>query len=872
MTAVTAVGAISMRTKTTIRLLASVSLASVIIAGGANAQTMAAGASAEIDEVVVTGARGQPRTVQDSPVPIDVLSAEDIKAVSYTDTNDILKTLVPSYSLARQPISDGATFIRPATLRGLSSDKTLLLVNSKRRHRAALVSIGGDGSQPSDAATVPASALKTVEVLRDGAGAQYGSDAIAGVINFILKDNSSGASLTAMAGQYYERDGEEVTITGNIGLPLTENGFISISGEYSTAQPTSRGVQYCNVGIPNLAPGFCVDTYAAQNPGFAAVVKRPVVQKWGQPEMEAARFFVNSGIEFENGSKLYAFANYSNSDAKQDFNYRPPVGVGSTGTLVDDVVRLQNGSTFAFNSIWPGGFTPQFFGQVTDYSVTGGYKGEWGEKLSYDFSSRYGRNKISYTLTDTFNPSMGPTSPEEFYDGDLISSEYSFNADFAYEIGGPFAKPAVVAFGAEFRNETYEIVPGDLASYVAGPFATPDPFDFCTNEATVAQRTLRPTAPQGMGINCAVASDPVYTTLPVGSNGFPGNTPAYSGELSRESYAAYVEASADITEDLFATVALRAENFSDFGDTFDYKLAARYEFTEDFGVRGSVGTGFRAPTPGQLFTTNVSTRVDNGVTIASGLFPASNAVSMFLGAEELGPEKSFNVSLGFTATLFEKLNLTVDFYQIKLEDQFYAVTPITVTPAIRAQLVSAGVPGADTIGQVQFFQNAFDSTTKGLDIVGTYNIGWESGQTTRLMASFNYNKYKIDTIPTFFDAEAVFDFENSAPRWRSVWTASHEVGPFVLMGRANIWGPYKNQYSSGNPVRQKWDPIVQVDMEATWHVTEAHSLTLGARNVFDKFPDPDRTGESGTNGRVYRSDTVPDWQGGFVFVRATANF
>lgn len=860
-----------MKKQIRISLLAGVSLATLFSASVSFAQTTAA-ATSEIDEVVVTGSRALPRTVQDSPVPIDVLSQDDIKAVSYTDTNDILKTLVPSFTLARQPISDGATFIRPATLRGLSSDKTLLLVNSKRRHRAALVTIGGDGSQPPDAATVPASALKSVEVLRDGAGAQYGSDAIAGVINFLLKDNSSGGQLNVSAGQYYEEDGEEIVVSGNIGLPLFSNGFISVSGEYSTAQPTSRGKQFCNVGIPNLAPGFCVDTYAAANPAFAAVVKRPVVQKWGQPEIEAFRAFVNSGYEFDNGSELYAFANYSNSDSKQDFNYRPPVGVGSTGTIVDDVVRLQNGSTFAFNSIWPGGFTPQFFGQVTDYSLTGGYKGDFTDKFSYDLSARYGRNKISYSLTDTFNPSMGPTSPKQFDAGDLISSEYAFNADFAYEIGGPFATPAVVAFGAEFRNEGYEIVPGDLPSYVAGTFATPDPFDFCTNEATVAQRTLRPTAPQNAGINCAVASDPVYTTLPVGSNGFPGNTPAYSGELSRESYAAYVEASADLTEALFATVAFRAENFSDFGDTFDYKVAARYELTEDLGIRGSVGTGFRAPTPGQLFTTNVSTRIENGATIASGLFPATNAVSQFLGAEELGPEKSFNVSLGLTATLFDSLNITVDLYQITLEDQFYAVTPITVTPAIRAQLISAGVPGADTIGQVQFFQNAFDSTTTGLDVVATYNIGWENGQTTRLMGSFNYNKYKIDTVPAFFDKEAVFDFENATPRWRSVLTASHEVGPFTFMGRANVWGPYENQYSVAIPVVQKWDPIVQFDLEASWQVTEMHKLTVGARNVFDKFPDPDRTGESGTNGRIYRSDSLPDWQGGYYFVRASANF
>ncbi|WP_269716825.1 TonB-dependent receptor plug domain-containing protein [Caulobacter sp. NIBR2454] len=844
-------------------LLAGISTAAVLMGSAAMAQTDI------IEEVVVTGSRGKPRTVQDSPVPIDSFSAEDIKATGFTDTNDVLKTLVPSYTLARQPISDGATFIRPASLRGLSTDKTLMLINSKRRHRAALVTIGGDGSQAADAATIPSTALKSVEVLRDGAGAQYGSDAIAGVINFILKDDAEGGSLIAQAGQFYEKDGEGILVSGNIGMPLTENGFANLSFEYTTDQPTSRGRQYCNVGIPNVANGFCVDTYAATNPVFAANVKRPVVQKWGQPESEAFRAFLNTGLELGNGSKLYAFANYSKSHAKEDFNYRfPAMGQAQ----LDNPIRLQDGSIFRFATYWPGGFTPQFFGDVTDYSLTGGWKGDITDKLSYDLSGRFGYNKIAYKLTDTMNPSMGPASPEEFHPGDLISEEAAVNADFVYELGGFTPEPVTVAFGGEYRKETYKIITGDVPSYEAGRWSTADPYDFCTNEATVSQRTLRPTAPQTAGINCASASDPVYTSLAVGSNGFPGYSPDYSGKLSRDSYGVYVDASTDLTEQLFVQASVRAEDFSDFGSTLDGKLAAMFKITPTFGLRGSVGSGFRAPTPGQLFTTNVSTRVENGLTIASGLFPASNAVSQFLGAEELGPEKSTNFSLGFTATLFDGLSLTVDAYYIKIKDMFYAVTPITVTPAIRTQLIAAGVPGADTIGQVQFFQNAFDSSTRGIDVVATYRFNWENGQSTNLMGSFNYNKPKVDKVAAFFDREYVHDYENGTVRWRGAVTATHDIGKFTLMGRANVWGPYKNQFSVALPIVQEWDPVVQFDTEISYDVTENYRLTLGGRNIFDKYPDPDATGESGTNGRIYRSDTLVDWQGGFYYAKFTATF
>jgi iron complex outermembrane receptor protein len=838
----------------------------------------AAETASEIETLIVT-ARGKPRTVLDSAVPVDSFSESDLKSAAFTDTNDILKTLVPSYTLAREPISDGATFIRPASLRGLPTDKTLFMVNGKRRHRSALVSIGGTGSQAPDAATIPASALKNVVVTRDGAGAQYGSDAIAGVIDFQLKDSPSGGSLTAQYGQFYLGDGEDVLVTGNLGVPLGDSGFVNGTFEYTSQNQVNRGRQYCNVGIPNQSAGFCVTSYAAANPSYGALIT-DYVQKWGQPDAEALRGVINAGYDISDSMSLYAFANYSKSKATEYFNYRPPVSNAVNATPI----RQKDGTIFLFSSIFPAGFTPMFGGDITDYSLAGGLKGKLGNGLQYDFSGRYGNDKLVYTLWDTVNPSMGPASPKSFYVGSLVSTESAANADFAYDYAlAGLNTPVTLNFGAEYRKEGYEIGAGDVPSYVAGTYAVPNPYGFCnttTHTATAAGLALPATA----GLNCAnyladatdgfAGIEPTYNALAVGSNGAPGSPPSYAGKLTRDSYAGYLEASANVTEAWYLDAAVRGEHFSDFGSTWNGKLATQYQLTDNFGIRGSIGSGFRAPTPGQLFTTNVSTRVENGAIIASGLFPAANPVAQFMGAKELKPEKSLNIAAGFTASLFDGLSLTVDAYSIKIKDQFYATTPITVTASIKAALLAANVPGADTIGQVQFYQNAFDSTTTGVDVVATYKVNWANGQSTSFTASGNYNKFKIDKVfsAQFFDAEGVFDFENAQPRWRSVLSASHEIGKFKAVARANIWGPYKNMFSVANPVVQKWDPEVFVDTEFSYKATDTYTVSVGARNLFANYPDVDKTGESATNGRLYRSDAVVDWQGGFWYLKATATF
>lgn len=833
------------------------------------------------DEIIVTGSRGKPRALTDSPVPVDVIPASELDNVAFTDTNDILKTLVPSYSLTRQPISDGGTFIRPAQLRGLPTDKTLVLVNSKRRHRAALVQIGGSGTQGPDIATIPAVALKSVEILRDGAASQYGSDAIAGVINFILKDNSEGGKFSGEIGQFYEGDGFTTTLGANIGFGLGEKGFLSLSGEYAKADATSRSEPYCeswactDINDPAFATGgsfddtlagYSLESYTAgladANIGFG-----DVVQPWGIPNSEALRFFANFGYELSPSAELYGFGNYSKSEADGSFFYRYP----GNGTIEDYV--LEDGSLWSPLEIFPGGFTPRFSGEVFDMSILGGARGEFENGLTWDISGRFGENEIQYTLENTINPSLGPDTPTSFRPGDLINSETQVQADFTKEFDTGLASPLLFAFGASFLDESYELVGGDEASYIAGDFATSDPFGFCTMSTTFV------TLANGNVVDCSDGAT-VYRASGVGSNGFPGYSPAFSGEYTRDSYAVYGDLSADVTDKLFLQGALRYEDYSDFGSELVWKVAGQFDLTDTFGLRSSIGTGFRAPTPGQQGTTNVSTRLPNGFPVATGLFPATGPVAQALGAEPLKPETSTNFSIGATSA-FGDLDVTLDFYQIKLKDRVNAISTQDVSsdPTAGAAydnflaLESAGVAGAASIGGVFYFTNAFDTKTTGVDLVVTYPFEWDNGSTTKLTGSLNYNKSEFDgNVDALFNTESQFDFENGLPDIRAVLTATHDVGNFSFLGRANYYGSYENS-NGGSTITQiqEFDPEVQFDIEGAYTFMENYRLAIGARNVFDGYPAPGEIGET-CCGRIYRSDSIVDWQGGYYYSKFTATF
>ena len=870
------------------RLLAGFVGAPLAVGAFALSAGIASSASAEeLEEVVVTGSRAKPRTVEDSPIPVDVFSQAELEEVGYTDSNEVIKSLVPSFSIGRQPISDGATFIRPAALRDLPTDKTLVLVNNKRRHRAALVTIGGSGTQGPDIATIPMSAIKSIEVLRDGAGAIYGTDAIAGTINFLLKDNSEGGSLSVDMGEYSEGDGTSVTVRGNIGLPLGDSGFLSISGEAYEADPTYRGEQYCQ-------SWFAVPGCVGQNGTYTSFVENgradrvaasqeasyvnnfanasldttgDIVQPWGRPNEKRSGIFYNAAVPVSNG-EIYSFGNYTTSEADGSFFYRYPFN----GTIEN--LRTQDGSVYSPLELFPGGFTPRFFGEVTDVSVVGGWKGDISSDMTLDVSARYGSNEIDYVLANTINPSLGDTSTQtRFRNGDLTNTEFQLQADFAYAL----SDAATLAFGLSYIDEEYEIGGGEPASYESGPYSVQDPWGFCDGDnPTDAGAAV---IANGSTLDCADSSDPVYRVVGVGSNGFPGYSPAFSGTYSRDSYALYGEISGDVSDAFSYQAALRYEDYSDFDSEVIGKVAGIYKVSDAVAIRGSFGTGFRAPTPGQQGTTNVSTRLPNGFPVATGLFPAGGPIAQALGATALEPETSTQYTVGLVLS-GERASITVDAYVINLDDRFNSVSTqdVSTDPTSGAAfanfqaLEAAGVAGANSIGGVFWFTNAFDTSSKGVDVVATMPFDFDNSS-GKLTASLNYNKTEFESeVSEFFNSESTFDFINNTPNTRWILTYNHYMGDISLMGRVSYFGESDNQNGNGAGAEfQEWSAVTFLDVEAAYQVTEQIKVMIGGRNITDEYPDKDELGDD-CCGRLYDSGATIDWQGAYYYGRVSFDF
>ncbi|WP_240002436.1 TonB-dependent receptor plug domain-containing protein [Oleisolibacter albus] len=783
----------------------------------------AALAQAALDEVIVTGTRVANRTATESLSPIDVFGAADLEKQGFTDTNDILRTLVPSFNVGRNAISDGSTFVRPPTLRGLPPDQTLVLVNGKRRHRSALVQLGGGalaaGAQAPDLAQIPAIAIKQVEVLRDGASAQYGSDAIAGVMNFQLKDAADGGSATVQYGSTYEGDGDSIQAAANVGLPLGPNGFFNVSGEYSKSDPTNRGVQ---------------------DPRAPASLTK-LAMNWGDPDAEAGRLFVNSGIDLDDSKSIYLFGNYGASKSNGSFYYRPPSADHAVNGPTLPVAGDPDG--FRFTEWFPDGFTPRFYGDVKDASLTGGFKHELAMGLTYNLSASFGRSQIDYELKNTVNPSLGPDSPRSFHVGRLVQEETGLNADFAYPIEVGLASPLNFAFGTEWRQELYEISPGDTASYTVGPYAT------FTDVVT--------------GLPSA---------MPIGSNGYPGFRPEDSGEFTRDNYAVYVDTETDVFEGFTLGVAARYEDFETFGDTFNWKVSGRYELTDNLAIRSSVNTGFRTPTPGQSQTSSIQTYFPAGSSspVARGTYPAASVVARYFGAKALKAEESFNVAGGLVATLPAGITATLDYYNIKVEDRIALSGDFTPTAADRTALAALGVPGAETLGAVNYFTNAFDTRTQGVDLVLRTDFDVADG-TLDLTLAGNYNRTKVikrDESVIGDDRKA--DLEKQLPRWRGNLTATYTLGPVSVLGRGSYYGKWTD---TANYAKTFGSEII-FDLEASYTFAEMYTLTLGAQNLFDTYPDKVNKATDGTYsvGQVYPDTSPFGYNGGMYYVKLGVSF
>lgn len=754
--------------------------------------------------IIVTGTRDAKRTKFDALAPVDVLSSKATDGSISNDLSDTLAQLLPSFNVQRLTGIDGQSFVRPATLRGLSPDQTLVLVNGKRYHRSAL--LGGRGAQSADLATIPTLAIKRIEVLRDGASAQYGSDAIAGVINIIL-DDQPGMEAFGQFSQYYAGDGTTYQIGAQGGIALGDRGSIVFTGEYNNSAATSRSRQR-------------PDAVAFQTAHPELDVPNPAT-RWGQPDLKSVRAAVNAHYDLSDAVTLYGSGTIGDGEGVNDFNWRNP---DSTKNVFGNSSAFPG---FNFSSRYPAGFTPRFGTKFDDTQVNGGLRGALSDQFTYDLSASWGRNRINYNMSESLNASMGPLSPTNFYLGRLRQNEFNLNADFVYRLPIGAAEPVNIAFGAERRKETYGVRPGDPASYEIGAGAA--------------------------------------TGLLPSSNGFPGFNPIIAGTWSQTSYAGYIDVEAKPIEALTLGAAGRYEDFSSFGDTFNYKLSARLEAVKGVAVRGTYSTGFRAPTPAQLNSINSSQGFDTAtlLTYTSGRLSPSDPVAIALGAKPLTPEKSRTITAGLVFQSDFGLTATIDLYQITLRDRFGQSASLVVPASFPNPLGYTGV---------SYFTNDFDTRTRGIDVVLSYSKPVGPGTVDASLA-YNYNQTKVigGTSASLTNESQRKLFEERLPQHNATAALGYQLGKFGVQGRARYYGPWTDV--SGNAtgdIYQKFGSMVLFDLSASVQITPNVSIRGGAENLFNSYPD-EATSQA-SRGLIYPRSAPYDTDGGQYYIRMGLKF
>lgn len=805
---------------------AGVACVSAIVSQPAYAQDAQADDSADelSGQIIVTGTRRTDRTVTDSSVPIDIVTSEALLNQGSTETNRLLNNLVPSFNFPQPSLTDGTDSLRPATLRGLAPDQVLVLVNGKRRHISSLLNLNGSvgrGSAGVDMNTIPPLAIERIEVLRDGAASLYGSDAIAGVINIQLKKSEGGRAqmsygkyITTMEGvnevesvaattgasdnpvitlsdkERKRRDGGTLTIASNIGLPIGPGGYLNFTAEYIDRSPTNRSGpdlrrQYAALGDPREVT---FDRFS---------------HRYGDGESSSFNFFVNSGMDISDTFELYAFGSYGIRDGNGTGYYRRSLDSRNTD--------YANGR----QPYYPDGFLPQIDSTIEDIAGVVGVRGETGG-WNLDLSLNYGSNRLDYGVSNTWNASLGgDLSPRNFYAGGLRAGQTSVNFDAQRDLDIGIGDTSL-ALGAEWRNENYKIVPGDESSYIAGPY-------FFTNGA----------AP--------------------GSQVFPGFTPSTAVDASRDSFAGYAEIDTDLSDMFNVQLAGRYEHFSDFGDTFNGKFAARFEPVDGLAFRGAISTGFRAPGMAQQYfsTTSTNNMTVNGVStlVEVGTFPVSAPIAVALGSQPLEPEKSVNIGGGIVFSMLSGFNLTVDYYNIKINDR------IVLTENLQGADVSQILANAGVVGtSARFFINGIDTRTQGVDVVASYRVpDFGAGRVT-LTAGYNINDTKITDRRTFsgFTADRLFARSESyritdgQPANKLNLGVDWDMDPFGMTLRANRYGKVFLPVSGVTDITiEKGDapgditlsPKWVMDLEFRFRPVEAVQVAFGANNLLDEYPD-----------------------------------
>jgi iron complex outermembrane receptor protein len=820
------------------------------------------------DDIVVIGTRRTDRSVTDSASPIDVIGATELNAQPAANMLDIVRNLVPSFFVPQNTISDASTFVRSPSLRGLGADQILVMVNGKRYNRAALVTVysGADtalsyGSQGADIANIPAIAIKNLQILRDGATAQYGSDAIGGVINYQIRDDQ-GIELQGLYGQTYRGDGARRMIAGNAGLKIGDRGFINVSGEWFKDGGTSRG-----------ATRPIAVVFAQNNPALASRLPNypGPVQIWGSSPAHGYKLFLNASLGVGDASQVYFTGNLAHSEANQSFNYRASQSV-TTPLAVDNGTGTpataspgRNGSfntifltpcpaanatcpaggfvndanTFSFASIYPAGFTPRFIGKVDEAYGTVGFKGKTDSGFSYDLSGTLARNSLDLSMTDSLSASYGPTSQTSFQFGKLIQTELNLNLDLTYPVEVGFASPITLSGGAEYRREQYEKTVGDLQSYGAGIYARQPLYNL------VSPGVYTP-ALNGSGNQIVATQSPA-------ASGYGGVSPTFAGKASQKSYGFYVGAETDVTHALTIGLAGRYEHYNTFGSAVVGKFNALFRVSDAISLRGTIGTGFHAPSPGQNNTQIVTTNFLGGNQVQTGTYPVTSPIAQFYGATSLNPERSTNFGAGIIIKPSGTVSLTIDGYSIKVRNRIGISQNFNVTAADLTALPALSVVGVG--GVVNYFTNGFNTTTDGVDVVGSYRARLMEGPLVFTLA-YNYNHSRVTSFnPLVISAAQRFNISNIAPKHRATFSANWQVANFTINARENFYGSWANQLEyPGQTFRSKFT----TDLDVSYTLAEHYTLTVGASNLFDTYPD--KVGASTTNPIYANTGSLADGQ------------
>jgi iron complex outermembrane receptor protein len=856
-----------------------------------------------LSEIVVLGTRRADRTVIESSVPIDIIPAQEMRQNGLTETNQMIQMMVPSFNFPRPSISDGTDAVRPATIRGLGPDQTLVLVNGKRRHVGSLVNVNGTvgrGSAGVDLNAIPANMVERIEVLRDGAAAQYGSDAIAGVINVILRKDA-GFSANVTAGQTTRNDGRVFDAGLNYGIDLGNGSFIHIGGMYRLRDSTNRTGR----DIRRMMPGAGAAGDVAS--GDWALDDPRRINHWnGDSRTTDVGGFINSNFTLGEQTFLYAFGGYTYRQSESYGFFRTPRDARN------DVAR------------YPNGFLPQIFSRINDLSAGAGVKGAI-DGWNYDASAVYGNNSFNFNVRNSWNASLGAASPREFDAGTLGYSQTSLNLDVSkgFEIG--FAKPLNIAFGGEYRIENYQIAAGDTASWLN------QPGNVGAQAIRVGPGPARDTTLIGIGntrvtiripasaVAAVIIPTPVRVpatqaspgTIPAaGSQVFPGFRPSDVTNQTRTNISAYLDIETDPVERFTVGLAGRFESYSDFGALLTGKFSTRYEITPGLAIRGAVSTGFRAPSLQQSFFRSTATNFINGLPYDISTFPVSSDAAKAFGAKPLKPETSLNLSAGITFDMIENLSLSVDYYRITIQDRITLSGNFIGTDVIR-RLESVGVVG---IGGGRFFTNYLNTQTQGIDVIARYGVELGDAGKLRFTAGFNWNENTIlqqaanppeltgltgttDPANVLFDRGERVRFLQGQPITNLQLSANYSIGNFSVMLRTQRFGEVTVVNIINQPaLDQVTSGLFVTDLDISYEFFKGVRLAIGSNNIFDTMPQEwtkwqptipaslggqplpagvPATTDTGTTGSVfvYPATGAPWGIGGrFLYARLTVSF